>query len=87
MLYQLIFLTLTASSLAYPMKESSYKPVDTLNLDQYLGRWYQMYQDLPDSVFEGKSTCIIADYSKKNETTINVINSEITSKGKLQQVE
>ena len=87
MLKQFVFLMLTVSSLAYPIKESNYAPVDTLNLEQYLGRWYQMYQDLPDSVFEGKSTCIIADYSMKNETTIGVINSDTNVKGELQQIE
>ena len=87
MLYQLIFLISTVSALAYPIKETNYEPVDTLNLDQYLGRWYQVYQDLPDYVFEGKSTCIIADYSMKNETTIAVINSDTSVKGELQQIE
>ena len=65
---------------------TSYAPVNTLNLNQYLGRWYQMYQDIPDSIFEGKAKCIIADYNLKNESTINVLNSETTSKGKHQQI-
>ena len=69
------------------VNSKSYSPVDTLNLDNYVGRWYQMYQDLPDSVFEGKSTCIIADYSMKNETTIGVINSDTNVKGELEQIE
>ena len=87
MLKQLIFLILIVNSLAYQKRDVDYAPVDTLNLDQYVGRWYQMYQDLPDYVFVGKSTCIIADYSMKNETTVGVINSDTSVKGELEQIE
>ena len=45
---------------------TNYAPVNTLNLNQYLGRWYQVYKDLPDDAFEGKASCIIADYSLQN---------------------
>ena len=65
----------------------NYAPVETLNLKEYLGRWYQVYGDLPDNVFEGKSTCIIADYNMKNETTVGVLNSDTSVKGEFQQIE
>ena len=68
------------------MVTAIYQPVEKLNIDQYLGRWYQVYQDLPDSAFEGNSTCITADYGLKNENTISVLNSEINSKGEIQQI-
>ena len=71
---------------AITVNATNYAPVETLNLKEYLGRWYQVYQDLPDVVFEGKATCIIADYSMKNETTIGVINSDTSAKGELQQI-
>ena len=41
---------------------NGYAPVDTLDINKYTGRWYQVYQDLADFVFEGKGTCIIADF-------------------------
>ena len=87
MLHQLLFLILTASTLTHATMESNYAPVETLNIQKYLGRWYQMYQDLPDAIFEGKSSCIIADYSMINDTTIGVVNSDISVKGELQQIE
>ena len=65
---------------------NGYAPVDTLDIDKYTGRWYQVYQDLADFVFEGKGTCIIADYGLKNDSVISVVNSETTAKGDLQQV-
>lgn len=63
-----------------------YQPVEKLNIDQYLGKWYQVYQDLPDSTFEGKARCITADYGMLNDTTISVLNSEINSRDKVQQI-
>ena len=69
------------------LSNGEYSPVPTLKIDQYLGRWYQVYKDLPDDFFEGKATCAIADYSMKNETTINVVNSQTNRNGKLQQIE
>jgi lipocalin len=65
---------------------TNYAPVNTLNLNQYLGRWYQVYKDLPDDAFEGKASCIIADYSLQNKTTVDVLNSQTSPKGKLQQI-
>lgn len=64
----------------------NYAPVETLNLKEYLGRWYQVYGDLPDDAFEGKASCIIADYSLQNKTTVDVLNSQTSPKGKLQQI-
>lgn len=65
---------------------NGYSPVDNLEINKYIGRWYQVYQDLADTIFEGKSTCIIADYGLKNDSTISVVNSETTVKGDLQQI-
>ena len=65
---------------------NGYAPVDDLDINKYIGRWYQVYQDLADSIFEGKSTCIIADYGLKNDSTISVVNSETTVKGDFQQI-
>eukprot|EP01031_Cornospumella_fuschlensis_P025338 gene25338-30597_t len=43
--------------------------VDQLNVDQYLGRWYQMYSSLiPNSTFEKYGYCITADYYKTDIT-------------------
>lgn len=63
-----------------------YQPVSELNIPQYLGRWYQVYQDLVDSTFQGRGSCITADYGMFNESTVSVLNSEISTKGKLQQI-
>ena len=84
MIYQKI---LAGILLSFAVVKADYSPVPNLQIDQYLGRWYQVYKDLPDDIFEGEATCAIADYSLKNETTINVLNSQINRNGKLQQIQ
>ena len=65
---------------------TGYSPVNDLNVNNYLGRWYQIYQDKADYIFEGKSSCITADYNSINETTIGVLNSEVNRKNEIEQI-
>jgi lipocalin len=55
-----VALTLCGSAHA---KVSPPVPVAQLNVTQFLGRWFQMYQDAADITFQGNGTCSIADYS------------------------
>ena len=49
--------------------------VGTLNLEQYLGRWYQVYADLPTEVFESRY-CVTADYGLAKDGSVSVLNRE-----------
>ena len=39
-----------------------YKPVDEVNLTQYMGHWYEVYGDNFDILFQGNGKCSTADY-------------------------
>ncbi len=64
---------------------SSITPVDTLDLNMYYGRWYQVYEDKFDMAFQGKGTCAVADYGLNNNN-ISVLNSQINTNGKVSQI-
>ena len=65
----------------------SYKPVDTLNLSQYVGLWYEIYGDRFDRAFQGFGTCITAEYTIKNENNVSVLNREIRKNGTVDTIE
>ncbi|XP_078351219.1 outer membrane lipoprotein Blc-like isoform X3 [Oculina patagonica] len=51
--------------------------VPSLNVTQYLGRWYQMYADATVmETFERDAVCVTADYSLQKDGKIGVLNSE-----------
>ncbi|KAM7448660.1 hypothetical protein ABFA07_003352 [Porites harrisoni] len=51
--------------------------VSSLNVTQYLGRWYQMYSDAAVmNTFERDAVCVTADYSLRKDGKIGVLNSE-----------
>ena len=55
------------------------KTVDRLELDRYLGKWYEIVR-LPNS-FEKGLICVTAEYSLREDGKITVINSGV-KKGK-----
>lgn len=51
--------------------------VPQLDVNKYLGRWYQAYSDLAvDLTFENRSYCVTADYGMYPNKTISVLNRE-----------
>ncbi len=57
------------------------KTVDSLEIDAFAGRWYQMYASLiPNVTFEKNGFCVVADYSlnfsESNVVKMNVFNSQ-----------
>lgn len=77
MLGQLVFYLLL--SFGY-----SYSPVEKLDINAYLGRWYQVIGSEINLVFMANGSCITADYGLGNNN-ITVLNSELY-KDKLQQI-
>ena len=63
-----------------------YKPVDSIDLKSYDGRWYQVYKDLSDMTFQGFGTCAVADYLILDTNNISVLNSQIDKDGTLDQI-
>lgn len=61
--------------------------VSTLNINQYLGTWYQVYSDFfVRSTFEQNSRCVKAEYGLFPNNTISVHNSQINDDGKIQEI-
>jgi lipocalin len=55
----------------------SSQTVPSLNVSNYLGRWYQVYSDFAvEATFENNSYCVTADYGLNSNNTISVLNRE-----------
>jgi lipocalin len=59
----------------------TYTYVDYVNLSQYDGTWYEVYDDLVDETFQKWGSCVKAEYTMLENGTIGVINSEILPNG------
>lgn len=64
---------------------TSYKPVDELDLSLYMGRWYQVYKNSFDMVFQGKGTCAVADYNLLTKN-VTVLNSQVDEDDAIDQI-
>jgi len=52
-------------------------PAVATNLTAYVGRWYQMYDDvLVASTFEKGAYCVTADYRLNEDDTVSVFNCQ-----------
>lgn len=56
-----------------------YKAVDELDLNKYIGEWYEVYGDNFDKTFQGNGKCSKA-YYKMNDYNISVLNTQKNSK-------
>lgn len=55
-----------------------YKAVDDLNLPNYMGKWYQVYKDTFDNVFQKNGICSTAEYTLDKDI-VKVFNKQITN--------
>lgn len=55
----------------------SIKAVDELDLNKYIGKWYQVYQDNFNKLFQGNGKCSTANYKLLENGQISVVNSQI----------
>jgi len=60
--------------------------VSNLDVNQYLGNWYQIYGAPTNVIFQGYGTCLTAQYGLLDNGDVSVLNSQINSKGKLEQI-
>lgn len=70
MIYIFIILILITIS-----SSKEYKAVDELDLDKYVGRWYEVYGDRFDMTFQGNGKCVEAFY-KFNDYNVSVLNTQ-----------
>lgn len=61
--------------------------VNVLNLDKYQGRWYQIYGNNFDQLFEKFASCITADYTLIPNGNVSVLNSQYEKTNGISQIE
>jgi len=61
--------------------------VQTLDLEKYQGRWYQIYGNNFDQLFEKYSSCITADYTLVPNGNVSVLNSQYEKYNGIEQIE
>lgn len=65
---------------------NAFTTVKTLDLDEYTGRWYQIYGNSFDQLFEKFASCITADYTLGSDGKVSVLNSQF-EKNTIVQIE
>ena len=80
LLYSIMFSSFFASSV-------SKNTVETLDLEKYQGRWYQIYGDKFDQLFEKFASCITADYTLVPNGNVTVLNSQYEELNGIEQIE
>ena len=63
-----------------------YKAVDYVNVDQYLGRWHQVYSDKFNNLFQKNGRCSTADYGLLENKNISVLNKQFDQDGKIDSI-
>jgi lipocalin len=76
----LLFITLFYVSLSSPVT------VQELDVNKYLGHWYQVYGSPTNVIFQGYGTCITADYGIMENGDVSVLNSQVNLYDELEQI-
>ena len=78
MIKYIMFLNiLLISSLFFISSCKEYKAVDYLDVDKYVGKWFQVYKDNFNGLFQGKGTCSTAEYHTIDNSKISVFNKQL----------
>ena len=60
--------------------------VNELDVEKYLGNWYQIYGAPTNVIFQGYGQCITAEYGLLDNGDVSVLNSQINSDYELEQI-
>jgi len=60
--------------------------INELNLNSYLGNWYQVYGAPTNSIFQGYGTCITADYGLLDNGYVSVLNSQLNKNKEIEKI-
>jgi apolipoprotein D and lipocalin family protein len=60
--------------------------VNELDVNQYLGNWYQIYGAPTNVIFQGYGECLTAQYGLLDNGYVSVLNSQINSDDELEQI-
>jgi lipocalin len=59
--------------------------VSQLDLTKYQGRWYQIYGDKFDQLFQHNGKCVTADYTLVPNANVSILNSQYSMFNELEQ--
>jgi lipocalin len=68
------------------VKSNNFSTVFELDINNYVGHWYQVYASPFDYVFQGYGKCITADYQVIGNNNVSVLNSQLSLDNNLQQI-
>lgn len=71
---------------AFVMGSNVPDTVSELNVNYYLGHWFQVYQAPTNVIFQGYGTCITADYGLLEDGTIDVLNTQLDENNEVDQI-
>jgi lysozyme C len=60
--------------------------VKELDLNAYLGHWYQVYGSPTNVIFQGYGKCITADYGLLDKGRVSVLNSQLNEKNEIETI-
>jgi lipocalin len=86
MFKKIINVCLTLLFVGSDVVANDYKPVSELDLNLYQGKWYQVYGDNFDKVFEKDGRCIQADYQIIDSNNVSVLNTQLNSKNQVENI-
>jgi apolipoprotein D and lipocalin family protein len=83
-----IFLLFILSRISYSQLSVLNKPdtVSNLDINKYVGNWYQIYGAPTNVIFQGYGKCITAEYGLLENGNVSVLNSQLNSKDELEQI-
>jgi len=65
---------------------AEYKAVDELDLPSYMGKWYQVYQDNFNKLFQGIGKCSTAIYEIVDDNKVSVFNKQVNEENEIEQI-
>uniref|UniRef100_A0A6C0IF40 Lipocalin/cytosolic fatty-acid binding domain-containing protein n=1 Tax=viral metagenome TaxID=1070528 RepID=A0A6C0IF40_9ZZZZ len=60
--------------------------ITELNLNSYLGHWFQVYGAPTNAIFQGYGTCATAEYGVLDNGQISVLNSQLNKNKEIEKI-
>lgn len=82
----MLFNLLLVLSVVFVNSQDLAPTISSIDVDNYLGHWFQVYQAPTNVIFQGYGTCITADYGLLDNGYISVLNSQLDENKELEQI-
>lgn len=82
----MLFNLLLVLSVIFVNSQDLAPTISSINVDNYLGHWLQVYEAPTNVIFQGYGTCITADYGLLDNGDISVLNSQLDENKELEQI-